>query len=340
VSVSPRDPYVATYTPERENQGASIKIIDITTGKTLRTHTLYKSLSCNFYWHPQGRYLAAQVDSYIKGKRRVSCLVLFRMDEREFPTQVIDEETRRITTFAWEPEFGTRFAFSSTELPETSNSFGRKGNVSIYDMRCYGSKATRLDLLKDKPSSKLSWSPQQGILLMSDLTPPNGNSEFYDVQGKCVLNVISHFNTSQSSVQWDPSGRFVTILSASAGSGDAGYSMYTFTGGFIKKVDDMHLTQFLWRPRPPCPFDAKKMQKLRENLPKYRDEFKREEQFEIDKTAQDLARKLQADKNEFQELMAKLLKQYDEDAGLIRDLYNGYDGRDPDRFIVEVLPNA
>jgi len=334
MSMSPRDPYVATYSPESGNQGASIRIIDITNGKTLRTHTLYKALSCQFYWHPEGHYLAAQSDSYIKGKRLVSCLILFRMDEREIPTQVVDEKTQRITTFAWEPAYGTRFAYSSTEAAETSNSFGKVGNVSIYDMRCYGSQAIRLRVLEKKPSSRLSWSPHQGILLLCDLITQKGSIEFYDVESNTVLSEFGHYNNGSTTVQWESSGRFVAFVSPSfgSGSGDAGYDIYSFTGYPAGHVVDMSFTQFLWRPRPSCPFDGKKMQRLRDNLPKYREEFQREEKQESEKSANVIAQKLQEDSNKFQALMKGLLEQYDREAGRLREISNGFDARDPERF--------
>jgi len=337
MSISPRDSLVATYSPEQGNQGASIRIIDITNGNTLRSHTLYKSLSCDFFWQPDGHFLAARVDSFIKGKKRVSCLVMFRMDEREFPTQIIDEATQRITTLAWEPGFGTRFAYASTDAPETSASFGKKGNVSIYDMRCYGSKATRVQVLEKKPCSRLSWSPQQGVLLMCDLTPPSGPVEFYDVASNTSLTTVQHFNTQNTSVEWDPSGRFVALVSSSAGasSGDAGYDIYSFTGRLLHHVVDMALSQFLWRPRPPTALDAKRTQRLRESLPKLREEFQAEEQQESHKSAQANAKKLQAVSDEFQALMGKLLQIYDKDSQKLIALYNGYNPKDPERYIVE-----
>ena len=98
---------------------------------------------------------------------------------------------------------------------------------------------------------------------------------------------------------------------------------------------DMSLSQFLWRPRPPCALDSKRVQKLRESLPKFREEFQREEQQESDKASEDTLKKLQAESDEFQALMRKLLQQYDKDAKKLRQLYNGYDPKDPDRFVVE-----
>jgi len=337
MAVSPRDPYVATYTPDQgNNQGASIRIIDISNGKVLRTHTMYnKCISCKFYWHPDGHFLAAQEDTYAKGKRRVSCLILFRMDERGLPTQVIDEQSQHITAFAWEPGYGTRFAYATTDLAETSAAYRKKGNVSVYDMRCYGSKAIRLQYLEKKPTWNLSWSPQHGILLMSDLTPPQGPIEFYDVASNTVLSDSQHFNTAASNVQWDPSGRFVTLVSPGTGSGDAGYDIYTFTGTNVKHETDQSFSQFLWRPRPSEGLDAKRLQSLRESLPKFREEFQREEKQESDKFAEDAAKKLKAESDKFQDLMKGLLAEYDKNAESIRKLYNGYDGRDPSRFIVE-----
>jgi len=338
MAASPRDPYVAVFTPDQgNNQGAHIDLIDVSNGKTLRTHTLFnKPTACTFYWHPEGRYLAAQVDSYIKGKRLVSCLTLFRTGERGTPTQTIDEATQRITTFSWEPGLGTRFAYSSTDAPETSITFKRTGNVSIYDMRGYGSTATRVRVLEKKPSTKLSWAPQQGILLLCDLSSSQALIEFYDVTSNTTLESTQLF--SPSSIEWDPSGRFVAFVASCAvrtGGGDCGYAIYTFTGRLLYRFLEMSLSHFVWRPRPVGVLDSKKMDSLRKDLPKFRKEFQKEEQKEIDRHAQDAAKKLQAVSDEFQKYMQNLLAIYDKEAGKLRQLSNGFDPKDPERFIVE-----
>jgi len=335
MSVSPRDPYVVCYTPESENQGACIRIIDFSNGKTVRTQTVYKSIGCSFFWHPEGRYLAAVVDSYIKGKRRVSSVTLFRMDERGLPTQMVSEETQRITAFSWEPGFGTRFAYSSTDLPESSVSFRKKGNVSIYDMRGLGAKAIRLTVLEKKPCTELSWSPSQGVLLLCDNLGSTATVEFYHVKNGQSLETVQHYNNT--SIQWDPSGRFVALVSSSASpsSGDSGYDIYSFTGRLLLHVIEMNLSRFIWRQRPKHAFDESDYAKLRKEFPKYRETFQREEQKESDKSAQVTAKKRQEVSDQFQELMRTLLGIYDREADEVKALYNGYDPKNPDRFIVE-----
>ena len=345
VSMSPRDGIVACFTPEAENRPGCISLIDVMTGKTVRTHPAYKSLSCTFHWHPEGRYLAAIVDSHAKGKVRVSALTLFRMTERGYPFEHIDEPSRHIAQFAWEPGFGTHFAYVSTEpIPPMAASKDdsldavqvplRKACVAIYDMRTAAAKSARVAMLPDKRSSLLSWAPQQGILLICDLLTSNGAIEFYSLACARVIATVQHFSAKQ--VCWDPSGRFVAIVSPANGrNGDAGYELFSFTGKLVEKVTKMNFERFLWRPRPPSPLTAAEVQTIRKNLNKYRAEFQLDEKKEREARERAANEKLLAKSRAFQDIMAQLLAVYDAEADKRLALTKGFNPTDPDRFIVE-----
>lgn len=344
LSMSPRDGIAACFTPEAENRAACIALVDIPTGKVVRSHMVHKALSCAFYWHPDGRYLAAVVDSFTKGKRRVSALTLFRMTERGYPFEHIDEPSRHIAQFAWEPGYGTHFAYVSTEPLEQAPARKdesqdavqvplRKACVAIYDMRTAAAKAARVTLLPEKRASLLSWAPQQGVLLICDLLTSNGAIEFYSLACARVIATVQHFNAKD--VRWDPSGRFVAVVSPANGrSGDAGYELFSFTGKLVEKATKMNFEQFAWRPRPPCALTAAEVQNIRKNLNKYRAEFQLDEKREREARDRAANEKLLAKSRAFQDIMGQLLAIYDAEADKRLALTKGFNPTDPDRFIV------
>lgn len=344
LAMSPRGGLAACFTPEAENRGASIALVDVETGRLVRAHTVCKALSCTFHWQADGRYLAAVVDTHAKHKLRVSALTLFRVAERGCPVEHIDEPARHIAQLAWEPGYGTHFAYVSTEPADPAARRDdaqdlvqaplRKACVSVYDMRAAGAKAARVTVIPDKRASLLSWAPQQGVLLICDLLTSNGAIEFYSLACAQSIATVQHFNAKH--VCWDPSGRFVAVVSPAGGrNGDAGYELFTFTGKLVEKVTKMGFEQFVWRPRPPCALSPAEVQNIRKNLNKYRAEFQLDEKREREERQRAANEKLLAKSRAFQGIMAKLLAAYDAEAEQRLALTGGFNPTDPDRFIVE-----
>jgi Eukaryotic translation initiation factor eIF2A len=61
------------------------------------------------FWHPQGEFLAVQVDRYTKTKKSTyTSFELFSVRARDIPMEVLDlpNKSERVGEFAWEPKVG------------------------------------------------------------------------------------------------------------------------------------------------------------------------------------------------------------------------------------------
>ncbi len=58
------------------------------------------------YWHPQGDYVAVQVDRYTKTRKSTyTSFELFSVKDKDIPMEVLElpNKTDKVTDFAWEP---------------------------------------------------------------------------------------------------------------------------------------------------------------------------------------------------------------------------------------------
>lgn len=59
------------------------------------------------FWHPQGDYVAVQVDRYTKTRKSTyTSFELFSVKDRDIPMEVLElpNKTDKVTDFAWEPK--------------------------------------------------------------------------------------------------------------------------------------------------------------------------------------------------------------------------------------------
>ena len=62
------------------------------------------------FWHPQGDYVAVQVDRYTKTRKSTyTSFELFSVKDRDIPMEVLElpNKTDKVTDFAWEPKVTT-----------------------------------------------------------------------------------------------------------------------------------------------------------------------------------------------------------------------------------------
>ena len=62
------------------------------------------------FWHPQGDYVAVQVDRYTKTRKSTyTSFELFSVKDRDIPMEVLElpNKTDKVTDFAWEPKVRT-----------------------------------------------------------------------------------------------------------------------------------------------------------------------------------------------------------------------------------------
>lgn len=59
------------------------------------------------FWHPQGDYIAVQVDRYTKTRKSTyTSFELFSVKDKDIPMEVLElpDKTHKVTDFAWEPK--------------------------------------------------------------------------------------------------------------------------------------------------------------------------------------------------------------------------------------------
>ena len=69
--------------------------------------TMYVCLAeVRIYWHPQGDYVAVQVDRYTKTRKSTyTSFELFSVKDKDIPMEVLElpNKTDKVIDFAWEP---------------------------------------------------------------------------------------------------------------------------------------------------------------------------------------------------------------------------------------------
>jgi hypothetical protein len=94
--------------------------------RMLQQKNLFSVENCGLKWHPDGTFLCLQFNK-IHGKKRTACLELFRLKERDVPSETVEFPDTKVIEFTWEPK-GDRFAVVHT----TTNTF--RSTVSFYTM--------------------------------------------------------------------------------------------------------------------------------------------------------------------------------------------------------------
>ncbi|KAH6809358.1 translation initiation factor 3B1 [Perilla frutescens var. frutescens] len=200
-SWSPTDSILALYVPElgRGNQPAKVSLVHIPSKQELRQKNLFSVSDCKMYWQSNGDYLAVKVDRYTKTKKSTyTGFELFRIKERDTPTEVVELENKNdtIIAFAWEPK-GQRFAVIHGDINNP------RPDVSFYSMR--SGRVSKLTTLKGKQATALYWSPNGHFIVLAGLKSLNGQLEFYNVDELETMALAEHFMATD--VKWDPTGR-------------------------------------------------------------------------------------------------------------------------------------
>lgn len=265
VSWSPAagDHRLVYWVPETANTPARVALIEVPSRLVLRTKNLFLVDDCRFFWHPDGDYLAVQVDRFTtKSKKAVATnLEIFRIKEKNIPVEVL-EFKERLLTVAWEPK-GERLL---TAVPAEFRSI-----VSFWSMKGDGKTADTARLLhtvERKQVDRFFWSPHGNHLVMADLGSANAFLEFWNVNEMVLLATKEHFLATD--VQWDPSGRYVvSFVSAWKHTSDNGYCVWDLKGDLIHKQLLPRFATLLWRPRPASLLSAEKQKEIKKNYKTY-----------------------------------------------------------------------
>eukprot|EP00735_Rhodelphis_limneticus_P011188 TRINITY_DN4255_c0_g1::TRINITY_DN4255_c0_g1_i1::g.7917::m.7917 TRINITY_DN4255_c0_g1::TRINITY_DN4255_c0_g1_i1::g.7917 ORF type:complete len:678 (+),score=197.77,sp/Q9C5Z1/EIF3B_ARATH/41.52/1e-175,eIF2A/PF08662.6/0.12,eIF2A/PF08662.6/2.2e+02,eIF2A/PF08662.6/8.6e-48,RRM_1/PF00076.17/9e-07,RRM_6/PF14259.1/2e-05,WD40/PF00400.27/1.2e+03,WD40/PF00400.27/1.7,WD40/PF00400.27/41,WD40/PF00400.27/1.8e+03,WD40/PF00400.27/3e+03,WD40/PF00400.27/3.3e+03,IKI3/PF04762.7/0.00098,Lactonase/PF10282.4/0.13,Lactonase/ len=272
ISWSPRDNYLAYWTPEAGNSPARVVILDIPSRKEVAQKNIFSVADISLHWQSVGDYLAVKADRLTKSKKgKFTDLHIFRMREKGLPVEVI-EINSAIQSFAWEPK-GHRFAVIHGE--------GAKPDVSFYTMiRSKDNKIKLLAKLDKKSASNICWSPQGENVILAGLKAMEGSLEFYFISKEDeVQHVVSTDHYMANEVQWDPSGRFVTTtVPFSRYQHECGYNIWTMHGKLLHKIAKDRFVSFSWRPRPISLLTPEAIKNIRKNLREYSKKFDAEDE--------------------------------------------------------------
>ncbi|EFN54066.1 hypothetical protein CHLNCDRAFT_136163 [Chlorella variabilis] len=111
-SPSTSEAALCAYQAEQGNLPARVVIMRLPEREELRQKNLFSVAGIKLTWHPQGDYLAVQVDKWTKTKKSTNTnFELFSMREKDIPIDMLElpNKGEKILQFAWEPR-GSRFA--------------------------------------------------------------------------------------------------------------------------------------------------------------------------------------------------------------------------------------
>jgi len=308
-SWSPTQPIIAAFQTEQQggNLPARVSLIKIPERTELRQKNLFTVASAKMYWHPQGDYLAVQVDRYTKTKKSTyTSFELFRMKARDIPMEVMElpNKSEKIVAFAWEPK-GDRFAVVHGD--------GARPEVSFYTMKD-GNKGVvkHVGTLSNKPCNAVYWSPQGKNVVLAGLNALNGQLEFFNVDEMETMATGEHFMATD--VEWDPTGRYVATSVTQIQKMENGFNVWSFSGKLLYRVPRDQFFMFSWRPRHPSLLPAEKEQEIWKNLKKYSKRYDEEDEailMEADQEVVDKRKALMSEWKEFMESKRRWLEEID-----------------------------
>jgi len=272
VSWSPRTNIISYWMPEGKNQPATVALREIPSREILREKHLYSVQNIKMFWQSAGDYLAVQLSRRKSKKTFTTNFELFRMREKNVPVEVIELESPEVVNFSWQPR---GHMFSVAHAQDRQNP---RPHVSLYQVK--KKKTVNLYTLNDKNCDAVVWCPALPVAALC--SKQTGRIEFYHVKKNQSLAEVDHFK--MTSVQWDPSGRYLLSISAQPFGKDSwqyaadnGYKLWTFQGDPLVSVSKETLFQALWRPRPKTLLTSQKIASIRKNLRKdYWDHFEAE----------------------------------------------------------------
>jgi len=189
----------------------------------------------------------------------------------------------------------------------------------FYDLA--DTKLKKIRTLDLRAATKLCWSPVGGYLIASGL----GILEFIDMVN--VTTVATHEHFQCSSVEWDPSGRYV-ISAANLPIGDptkyreCGYRLWTFQGQQLANIPLDTSYQILWRPRPPSLLSKEQIDEkvLRD---KYWIKFEKLDDLIIQSHQSEVEKRKSLIKEQWKAYREAQRRDYAEEANLREQLRNG-----------------
>lgn len=233
------------WTPELGSAPAKVGLMSIPSKEIVRTRNLFNVADAKLHWQSDAAYVCVKVDIQ-KTKSRKSMttnLEIFRIKEKGVPVEVIDSVKETVINFAWEPK-GNRFCLITTgELP-TGPSAPKTAVAFFAPEKTKGNTVgnfKHVRTLDKKNSNGIYWSPKGRFVVVATLgSQASFDLDFWDLDFEGVPDettkdlqanlqlMASGEHYGITSVEWDPSGRYVATVS-SAFMHPVSYPNYPYT---------------------------------------------------------------------------------------------------------------
>jgi translation initiation factor 3 subunit B len=228
---------------------------------------------------------------------------------------------------------------------------GPKSNLSEGNKKKKPSKQTKknevhfLFKLENRKCTSIHWSPEGNFVILARIPKGNEFDELIDASvisgnSSTFMEFIDVYNMKSyasmelknvNSIQWDPSGRFVTsaMCSRQIQLAKSRFTIHTFLGQHVSSQEYDSEFDFKWRPRPKSLLsEAEKKIIISEDLKRFEDELQSQ-----DMEAHLLKVKLKREENEskrfeFRTLLTERLEDYQQKRPQVMELRNILDEYD------------
>ena len=267
-------PWLAYWCPESANTPAKVAVLEVPSLAVVRSKNLFNLSSLQLAWQSKSDFLAVIVEK-CKGKVKkvpiASTLEIFRMAAKDIPIQVVELEGT-VSLMSWEPN-GAMLALLEHDLTDPAKSF-----VKFLD--CSQSSAIKtVEKLERKNVNRLIWSPKGKFIVLGGLENLAGHMEFWSVTDKGDLECThSGDHYMATSIEWDPSGRFVlSYQSILRYQMESSYMIWDFRGHVLHRVPMEKLKIASWRPRPASLLTPAQQKDVMKKLKDYSIKFDQED---------------------------------------------------------------
>lgn len=305
---------LAYWTPETNNMSCKGTIVEVPRGRVLKTVNLVQVSNVTLHWQNQSEFLCFNVERHTKSKKTIfSNLEVCRLTEKDIPVEKIELKDC-VIAFEWEPN-GNRFVIIADHETGDDNPAIPRHIVSFYAPEARekekGPQPTGIKKWKvvanipDKFSNTISWSPAGRFVVVATLVKPNVRKSdffFYDLDfaGEKNINESKDVNASLKDVakptfmsatdmEWDPSGRFLSVWSSALKHKmENGFKIFNIAGTVVREETVANFKNFAWRPRPESLLTNAEKKKVRKSLREWSAQFEEQDAMEADTAMRDL----------------------------------------------------
>lgn len=284
---SPKDNYLAYWSPAMGNHPAVVSIVHITdTARTeIGSRKLVDVTDGKLVWQEEGNYLCVHMTKN-QGKKRSFVFLFFRMRRPGIPVEQL-EISEQILKVVWEPR-GDRIAIVQGEARNPVISFYSMvtktvtpGKGNSQPQVKYTDQVALLFSKSGSPVTDLQWSPAGNFVALAQFATECCRFEILDVTNNISSGMRQHDRCTRLS--WDPSGRYIATATVtelrninSRGHIDDGVNFFHFQGHLVYQLKREKVFGFHWRPRPEL-LSPEERKEVTKKLKAYERQFERED---------------------------------------------------------------